>query len=87
MSKLALKRAIEILGSQSALAAACNDPVVRQGHVYYWLNSSKSGLPPRYCQAVAKATAAKGSEVSAAELRPDVFGGAHESVAEAAVAE
>ena len=74
MSKQALQEAIEVLGSQSALAAACNDPVVKQGHVYYWLRASKDGLPPRYCLAVARATAAKGREIPAARLRPDVFG-------------
>ncbi len=33
-----IKKAIEILGSQSALAAACG---VKQAHVWNWLNRDK----------------------------------------------
>lgn len=85
MSKDALREAVEVLGSQTALAAACG-PRIKQGHVYYWLRQSKNGLPPHFCDLVARATREKGREISPARLRPDVFGVAEaESSAQEAV--
>jgi DNA-binding transcriptional regulator YdaS (Cro superfamily) len=83
MSKDALLKAIEVLGSQTALAAVCGGPV-KQGHVYYWLNTSKRGLPPEYCEKVEIATRSKGDEVSRYRLRADVFGPEPQAIPEAA---
>jgi DNA-binding transcriptional regulator YdaS (Cro superfamily) len=70
----ALERAVEILGGQSAMAAACGN-AVKQQHVWNWLNRDKK-LPVRYALVVERATAAKGQTITAAELCPDVFGAA-----------
>ena len=63
----ALSRAIEKLGGQSALARACG---VKQGHVWHWLNKSRS-VPANYVLAIEAAT---GGAVTRHELRPDIFG-------------
>lgn len=64
---MALSRAIEKLGGQSALARACG---VKQGHVWHWLNKSHS-VPGDYVLAIEAAT---GGAVTRYELRPDIFG-------------
>src|SRR3954471_303752 len=60
----ALQRAVEIAGSQSALARAIG---VKQAHVWNWLQSGR--VPAEHVLAVEGATA-----VSRHDLRPDVFG-------------
>jgi len=67
---LALRRAVEKVGGQSALARACG---VKQGHVWHWLNKSLR-VPAEHVLAVEAAT---GSAVSRQELRPDIFGNGH----------
>lgn len=67
---LALRRAVEKVGGQSALARACG---VKQGHVWHWLNKSLR-VPAEHVLAVEAAT--KGG-VSRHELRPDIFGNEH----------
>jgi len=62
-----LSRAIENLGSQSALARACG---VKQGHVWHWLNKSRN-VPADYVLTIEAAT---GGAVTRHELRPDIFG-------------
>lgn len=64
---VALSRAIEKLGGQSALARACG---VKQGHVWHWLNKSRS-VPANYVLTIETAT---GGAVTRHELRPDIFG-------------
>jgi DNA-binding transcriptional regulator YdaS (Cro superfamily) len=67
---LALRRAVEQMGGQSALARVCG---VKQGHVWHWLNKSLR-VPAEHVLAVESAT---GGAVSRQELRPDIFGDAH----------
>ena len=64
---VALGRAIEKLGGQSALARACG---VKQGHVRHWLNKSRKA-PADYVLAIEAATS---GAVTRHELRPDIFG-------------
>lgn len=64
---VALNRAIEFLGGQSALARACG---VKQGHVWHWLNKSRK-VPADYVLTIEAAT---NGAVSRYELRPDIFG-------------
>ena len=64
---VALSRAIEKLGGQSALARACK---VKQGHVWHWLNKSRR-VPADYALTIEAAT---GGTVTRQELRPDLFG-------------
>lgn len=63
----ALRRAIEKLGGQSALARVCG---VKQGHVWHWLNKSRN-VPGAYVLTIEAAT---GGAVTRHELRPDIFG-------------
>ncbi len=69
---LALQRAVEKAGGQSALARACG---VKQGHVWHWLNKSLR-VPAEHALAVEVAT---GGAVSRHELRPDIFGRVQDS--------
>lgn len=64
---LALRRAVEKAGGQSALARACG---VKQGHVWHWLNKALR-VPAEHVVAVEAAT---NGAVSRHELRPDIFG-------------
>jgi DNA-binding transcriptional regulator YdaS (Cro superfamily) len=64
---VALNRAIEVLGGQSALARACG---VKQGHVWHWLNKSRK-VPGDYVLTIEAAT---NGAVTRYELRPDIFG-------------
>ncbi|MFW6342883.1 MAG: helix-turn-helix domain-containing protein [Halothiobacillaceae bacterium] len=61
-----IQAAIQILGSQSALAAALG---LKQAHVWHWLHKSKR-CPAEQVIAVSKATAWR---VTPHELRPDVY--------------
>jgi DNA-binding transcriptional regulator YdaS (Cro superfamily) len=60
----ALDRAIEICGTQSALAAQIN---VGQSHVAMWKH--RRSVPAEYCPAIERATA---GAVRCEDLRPDV---------------
>lgn len=62
----ALQKAVEVVGSQVALAAALG---VRQGHVWKWLNTAVEGVPAKYCPSIERAT---GGAVRCEDLRPDV---------------
>lgn len=64
---VALRRAVVKAGGQSALARACG---VKQGHVWHWLNKSRS-VPADYVLIIEAAT---GGAVTRYELRPDIFG-------------
>ncbi len=60
------KKAIDIIGSQSKMA---NELKCYQSQVWYWLNTSKYGVPAEYCQKVEELTG-----ITREQLRPDVFG-------------
>ncbi|MFA5494229.1 MAG: helix-turn-helix domain-containing protein [Porticoccaceae bacterium] len=61
-----LKRAIDLLGGQSALARAIN---TKQQNVWFWLN--KSGrVPAEFVLPIEQAT---GGEVTRTQLRPDIY--------------
>lgn len=66
-SNHALRRAIEIVGSQAKLAEKIN---TAQSTVWYWLNRKNGKVPHAFCAAIAKAT---GNRVTKSELRPDLF--------------
>jgi DNA-binding transcriptional regulator YdaS (Cro superfamily) len=61
----ALERAIEIAGSQSALAAKID---VKQQTVSYWLRREDVRVPAEYCGPIEIATG-----ISRGLLRPDLF--------------
>ena len=64
-TKSALKKAVEVCGSQSELARRLG---LRQGHVWHWLKVGR--VPPERCKPIESAT---GGLVSRRDLRPDVF--------------
>jgi DNA-binding transcriptional regulator YdaS (Cro superfamily) len=64
----ALLKAIQVLGSQTAVAAAAGDDV-ETGHVYYWLNKAPE-VPARYCPGIEQATREKGDTVYCEQLCP-----------------
>lgn len=63
----ALRRAIEIVGSQAKLAEKID---TAQSTVWYWLNRKNGKVPHDYCAPIAKATK---NRVTKEELRPDLF--------------
>lgn len=63
-----LRRAIEICGGQSHLAARIGGKV-KQAHVWYWLRRSER-VPAEYVIAVERATE---GAVSRHDLRPDLY--------------
>ena len=63
----ALERAVNICGSQGALAAKLN---VRQSHVAMW--KKRGNVPAEYCPGIERAT---DGAVRCEELRPDVAWG------------
>lgn len=62
--KMALRRAVNMVGGQSALARLLG---VKQQHVYYWL---KKSVPARRVLAIERATE---GQVTRHELRPDLY--------------
>lgn len=64
---LPLERALEIVGSQCALANACG---TAQQTVWHWLRKANGRVPAEYCAAVERAT---NGRVTKEQLRPDVF--------------
>lgn len=60
----ALERAVEICGSQAALAAKLN---LRQSHVSMW--KARGNVPAEYCPSIERATDGR---VRCEQLRPDV---------------
>lgn len=71
--KQALEEAVSVMGGQTALATVCG-PLVKQQHVWNWLNRS-GRLPDQYALKVAAATKKKGREVPADQLCPEMFEG------------
>ena len=75
MDTLYLRRVIELVGGQVALAAAIRQRIpgckVSQAHVWKWLNRAKCPVPPaEYVCAMAEAV---DYEVTPHQLRPDVY--------------
>lgn len=68
-----LNRAISIAGSQQKLADLLG---TTQALIWFWLKSSKRGVPAERCIPIEKATG-----ISRHELRPDIFGPAPEQAA------
>ncbi|WP_150590662.1 helix-turn-helix domain-containing protein [Pandoraea eparura] len=68
--QLALAKAVEIVGGQSALALALREwhPTIQQPHVAKWLKSP-NGCPADYCPDIERLT--KG-QVTCEQLRPRV---------------
>jgi DNA-binding transcriptional regulator YdaS (Cro superfamily) len=64
----ALRKAIGILGSQTAVAAAAGEKV-KTGHIFHWLNKS-SEVPATYCPGIERATREKGVPVFCEQLCP-----------------
>jgi DNA-binding transcriptional regulator YdaS (Cro superfamily) len=65
MSVEALKRACDLAGGQKRLADKIG---TRQSLIWYWLNSSKKGVPAEFVLSIERETG-----VSRSELRPDLF--------------
>lgn len=63
------RRAIEILGGQSATARKLG---VKQPHIWNWLNKSKR-LPAEYVLPMEAATREAGEVVPRQALRPDLY--------------
>jgi DNA-binding transcriptional regulator YdaS (Cro superfamily) len=64
----ALRKAIEVLGTQKAVAAAAGDNV-KTGHIFHWLNKG-SEVPANYCPGIERATREKGDTVFCEQLCP-----------------
>ena len=67
MSTPALKRAVEHVGSQKALADKLG---VTQSVVWYWLEKSRHGCPAEHVLKIEEVTDGK---VSRHDLRPDIW--------------
>ena len=65
-----LRKAIEIVGGQSALARACGGRV-KQQHVWNWLHRD-GRVPAQYVLAVERATR---GQITRQMLRPDIYPG------------
>lgn len=87
MSTRALKRAIETLGGQAAMArilAERTGKPIRQGHVWAWINRTKK-VPPELAPHIEAVTEELGDRVGREELCPDFpWGSATESTPTAA---
>lgn len=68
MTQEALRRAVEVAGSQTSLARQVG---VSQSTLWHWLNGSRRGAPAEVCEQIEAVTG-----ISRHELRPDVFGAA-----------
>lgn len=77
-----LDRLIDLANGQRALADKISDHMqldkrLKQGHVWAWLNTCKSGIPAEYviagCQVVEY-------QVTPHELRPDVYPHPHDGL-------
>lgn len=66
MNMSALKKAIKLVGGQSALARAIG---VQQPHIFNWLNRNKK-VPASHVISIERAT---NGEVTRFDLRPDIY--------------
>lgn len=81
MSRVFLKKIVDILDGQQNLAAALytkEDPIT-QAHVWKWLNTTKFGIPERH---VIKACRCVDFQVTPHELRPDIYPHPHDGLPE-----
>lgn len=67
MSNEALKRAVEVVGSQAKLGEMIGVP---QQKISYWLTVAKNGTAAEFVLAIEGAT---GGTVTRHELRPDLY--------------
>ena len=67
MGKNALKRAVAIAGSQSALADLIG---TTQSQVWYWLSRARKAPPGEYVLRIETAT---GGKITRHDLRPDLY--------------
>jgi DNA-binding transcriptional regulator YdaS (Cro superfamily) len=70
-----IQRAVNIVGSQTALARKLS---LSQGRVWQWLNDPSAKVPAERCIAIEQATE---GAVTRYELRPDIFGEAPKAAA------
>jgi DNA-binding transcriptional regulator YdaS (Cro superfamily) len=73
MSNDALKRAIEVMGGQAAMARSLAERTgkpIRQGHIWAWLNRTNK-VPPELAPHIESATAALDRCVRREELCPE----------------
>lgn len=66
----ALQRAIDIVGTPTALARQIGRPV-SSTHIYNWMRRDKAGVPLERCPDIERVT---GGRVRCEELRPDLAG-------------
>jgi DNA-binding transcriptional regulator YdaS (Cro superfamily) len=66
--KEALLKAIQVLGSQTAVAKAAGENV-ETGHIYHWLNKADE-VPAKYCPGIEAATRERGEPVFCEQLCP-----------------
>lgn len=71
----AVEHAVQILGTQTALAKACDQ---HPQAISRWIRTGK--VPAHHCKAIETATAGR---VTCHDLRPDIFGAPSKSEAEA----
>lgn len=82
MSKQSLVAAVEIAGSQVALAACIRQSIpeakVSQAHVWKWINRCGVEVPPaEYVLAICKGLAWK---ITPHQLRPDIYPNANDAL-------
>jgi DNA-binding transcriptional regulator YdaS (Cro superfamily) len=66
----ALLKAIAVLGSQTAVAAAAG-PDIKTGHIYHWLTKGAE-VPAKYSPSIERATRERGDAVLCEWLSPSV---------------
>ena len=81
MSKLFLKKIVEIVGGQASLAdvLATEAEPIKQAHVWNWLNVTINGIPERH---VIKSCKFVDWQVTPHELRPDIYPHPHDGLPE-----
>jgi DNA-binding transcriptional regulator YdaS (Cro superfamily) len=68
MQELHLRRAVRIVGGQTALARACGG-ACKQQHVWNWINRDRK-VPAEFVLAIERATKGR---VTRYQLRPDIY--------------
>lgn len=69
----ALQKAIRVMGSQTALAAAINDSTgkrIKTAHIYHWLKAG--GVPAEHAPDIYAVTSERGEPVPVDKLCPSV---------------
>jgi hypothetical protein len=81
-----LDEAVELAGSEAKLIERMRPYLpagakVDRGHLYYWRRRSKNGVPGEFCRAIELGLDRR---ITAARLRPDLFGADDASTADGA---